>query len=117
MTSTVLSRQWVSVCAYNELLPERGAAALIGDVQIALVRTYDGEVYAVGNRDPFSGAYVLSRGIVGTHGDAPTLASPVFKQVFDLRTGICLTETDVHIPTYRASRDGDLVMVAVGETA
>ena len=40
--------------------------------------------------DPFSGAYVMARGLVGTRGDAPTVASPMYKQIFDLRTGRCL---------------------------
>jgi nitrite reductase (NADH) small subunit len=47
-------------------------------------------VLAVQNEDPVSGAFVMSRGIVGTRGDAPTVASPMYKQVFDLRTGECL---------------------------
>lgn len=90
----------VVVCGYDALLPERGVAALIGETQIALFRTYDGAVYALGNRDPFSQANVMSRGIVGSRGDIPTVASPMFKQVFDLRTGDCLDDPDVAIPTY-----------------
>ena len=42
------------------------------------------------NLDPYSRAHVISRGIVGTRQDAPTVASPMYKQVFDLRTGACL---------------------------
>ena len=91
---------WTAVCEYARLLPERGVAALVGSTQVAVVRTVDGMLHAVDNRDPFSGQFVLSRGIVGTHGDAPTLASPLFKQVFDLRTGACLTEPAVSIPVY-----------------
>src|SRR5690606_19701714 len=45
---------------------------------------------AVSNRDPYTGAQVMARGIVGTRDDAPTVASPLHKQVFDLRTGLCL---------------------------
>ncbi len=65
--------------------------------QVALFRTYDGAVYALDNQDPFSGANVLSRGIVGSRGDVPTVASPMYKQVFDLRTGACLDEPDVSV--------------------
>lgn len=90
----------VVVCAYDALLPERGVAALVGDRQLALFRTHDGAVHALGNRDPFSGANVLSRGIVGSRGDVPTVASPMFKQVFDLRTGLCLDEPEVRLPSY-----------------
>jgi nitrite reductase (NADH) small subunit len=88
------------VCEYQALLPERGVAALLGDVQIALFRTHDGEVFAIGNQDPFSRANVMSRGIVGSRGDVPTVASPMFKQVFDLRTGVCLDDPEVSVPVY-----------------
>ncbi|MBW9092901.1 nitrite reductase small subunit NirD [Microbacterium jejuense] len=86
---------WVRVCALSDLEVERGRAALLGGTQIALFLTRgtngrEGRVYAVSNFDPFSRANVISRGIVGTRQDAPTVASPMFKQVFDLRTGICL---------------------------
>jgi nitrite reductase (NADH) small subunit len=105
----------VTVCAYDALLPERGVAALIGQRQIALFRTHDGTVYAVDNHDPFSGANVMSRGIVGSRGDVPTVASPMFKQVFDLRTGICLDDPDVTIPTYGVLVVDGQVTVSVGD--
>ena len=71
---------------------ERGRAALLGGTQIALflLHTVGGRVHAVSNLDPYSRAHVISRGIVGTRQDAPTVASPMYKQVFDLRTGACL---------------------------
>lgn len=82
--------EWIGVCRLDDLAPERGAAALVGGTQVALFRTFDDVVYAVQQLDPFSGAFVMSRGIVGTRGEAPTVASPMYKQVFDLRTGECL---------------------------
>jgi len=91
---------WTTVCPFDRLQPERGVAALLGEVQVALVRTLDGTVHAIGNVDPFSGAAVLSRGIVGDRGGVPTIASPVYKQAFDLRTGVCLDDPDVSVPTY-----------------
>ncbi|TWD82030.1 nitrite reductase (NADH) small subunit [Kribbella amoyensis] len=103
------------VCAYEVLLPERGVAALLGDRQIALFRTYDGTVYALGNQDPFSGANVLSRGIVGSRGDVPTVASPMFKQVFDLRTGACLDDPDVRVPAYPVQIVDGQVLVSLGD--
>ncbi len=81
---------WVRVCRVVDLEPERGLAALIDGEQVALFRTHDDRIHAVQQLDPYSGAYVMSRGIVGTRGDAPTVASPMYKQVFDLRTGACL---------------------------
>jgi nitrite reductase (NADH) small subunit len=81
---------WVRVCALADLEVERGRAALLGGIQIALFLTHGGRVHAVSNFDPYSRANVISRGIVGSREDAPTVASPMYKQVFDLRTGACL---------------------------
>jgi nitrite reductase (NADH) small subunit len=99
------------VCRLEELTPDRGAVALVRGVQVAVfrVRASDGSdaVYALGNLDPFSGARVLSRGIVGDAGGVPKVASPVYKQAFDLRTGACLDDPDVSVPSYPATVDGD----------
>ena len=81
---------WVRVCSLTDLEVERGRAALLGSTQLALFLLHSGRVHAVSNLDPYSGANVISRGIVGTRQDAPTVASPMYKQVFDLRTGACL---------------------------
>lgn len=100
---------WTPVCRYDDLEPERGVAALLGDEQVALFRTFDGSLYAIGNQDPFSGAFVLSRGIVGTRGEIPTVASPLHKQVFDLRTGVCLDDTTAAVRKYAVrERDGSV---------
>ena len=86
----VLEPSWLPVCTVEDLPRERGACALVHGSQVALFRTFDDTVYAVQQLDPYSGAHVMSRGIVGTRGDTPTVASPMYKQVFDLRTGQCL---------------------------
>lgn len=84
---------WVRVCSLDDLEVERGRAALLGGTQIALFllhSTAGARVHAVSNFDPYSRANVIARGIVGTRDEAPTVASPMYKQVFDLRTGACL---------------------------
>jgi len=86
--------RWTAVCRLDDLAAERGAAALVGSEQVALVRLLDDCVLAVQQLDPFSGAHVMSRGIVGSRSidgtDVPTLTSPMYKQIFDLRSGRCL---------------------------
>jgi nitrite reductase (NADH) small subunit len=84
----------VAVCELSRLTPDLGVAALFGTVQVAIFLIADGRVFAVQNLDPFSGAYVLSRGITGTRGGIPTIASPIYKQVFSLETGECLATMD-----------------------
>ena len=90
---------WTEVCALADILPASGVCALIGDRQIAVVRCGDA-VYALGNFDPFSRAMVLSRGIVGDARGVPKITSPVYKQAFDLRTGRCLDDPTVAVPTW-----------------
>ncbi|WP_157247463.1 nitrite reductase small subunit NirD [Nonomuraea typhae] len=102
---------WTAVCRYSELLPERGVCALIQEHQIAIFRDYGGLVYAIGNRDPFSGAQILSRGIVGTRAGEPTVASPMHKQVFSLVTGACLDDATATVPVYPARLRGAHVEV------
>lgn len=107
-------RRWTTVCPYSRLEPERGVAALVDGEQVAVFRTYDDQLFAIGQRDPIAGAHVMSRGIVGSRGDIPTVASPLHKQVYDLRTGECLDVPGVRVPTYPVRcRDG-LVEVATG---
>ncbi|MHA6758494.1 nitrite reductase small subunit NirD [Streptacidiphilus sp. PAMC 29251] len=84
--------RWVGVSTLDRLTPGRGVALLLGDHQIAAFRDRAGALYALDNRDPFSGAYVLSRGLIGSRGEVPVLISPMYKQAFDLRTGVCLDE-------------------------
>lgn len=90
MTASVLTSTWVRVCSLDDLEIERGRAALLEGTQIAIFRLHNGHVHAVQNLDPYSGAHVMSRGIVGTRGEVSTVAGPMYKQVFDLRTGSCL---------------------------
>lgn len=81
---------WTGVCALDELVPERGVAALVDGRQVAVFRLADDRVVAVQQKDPYSGANVMSRGIVGSAGDVPTVTSPMYKQVWSLTTGECL---------------------------
>src|SRR4051812_46177666 len=83
---------WEDVCAIDDVLPGTGAAALVGGEQIAIVRTRSDALYAISNFDPFSKAFVLARGIVGDRAGVPKIASPIYKQSFDLQTGQCLDD-------------------------
>jgi nitrite reductase (NADH) small subunit len=96
-----VSAAWLDVCALDDLVPDTGECALVGNRQIALVRVGDA-VYAIDNFDPFSRAYVLSRGIVGCRGGVPKLASPMYKQSFSLVSGECLDDASVKVDVYPA---------------
>ncbi|HEU4425931.1 MAG TPA: nitrite reductase small subunit NirD [Pilimelia sp.] len=112
MNTDTSTQRWTAVCPYERLEPERGVAALVGGAQVAIFRAHDGQLFGIDHRDPIAGAYVMARGIVGSRGDVPTVASPLHKQVYDLRTGCCLDVAGVTLTTYPVRcRDG---LVEVG---
>jgi nitrite reductase (NADH) small subunit len=92
---------WTTACHYDFLTPNRGVGVLLPDgAQAALFRLDDGSLHAVGNIDPFSGAAVMSRGIVGDRGRRATVQTPIKKQAFALDDGSCLDNPDVALPVY-----------------
>ena len=92
---------WTAACRYDYLIPNRGVGVLLpGGVQAALFRLDDGSLHAIGNIDPFSGAAVMSRGIVGDRGGRATVQTPIKKQAFALADGACLDDPDIALPVY-----------------
>ncbi|MBX9640260.1 MAG: nitrite reductase small subunit NirD [Mycobacteriaceae bacterium] len=99
---------WTTACRYDHLIPGRGVGVLLDDgSQAALFRLDDGAVHAIGNVDPFSGAAVLSRGIVGDRGGRAMVQSPILKQAFALHDGSCLDDERVSVPVYPVRVTGD----------
>ena len=82
---------WEQVCRLDDLEECWGEAALVGTVQVALFRLPGDRLHAVGNIDPRTGAAVMARGIIGSRGAAPTVASPLHKEVYDLATGASIS--------------------------
>ena len=100
MTAQAAGEVWTPVCQVDRLPSDRGVTALVRGHAIAVFKTPDGRVYAIGNHDPFSRVGTLGRGIVGTRGDIPFVASTTARQAFDLRTGRCLDDASVSVPAY-----------------
>ncbi len=105
--------QWQQVCTQQDLVAGSGVAALVALEQVALfyLPEQSPSLYAIGNHDPIGGANVLSRGIVGDIGGELTVASPLYKQHFSLRTGVCLEQDDVSVPVWDVKLDGDRVLL------
>ena len=102
--------EWEDVCRLDQVLKGTGVCALVGGRQLAIVRT-DDAVYALDNFDPFSKAFVLSRGIVGDRGGVPKIASPIYKQSFDLRSGQCLDDPKVRVATWQVRAERGRVLL------
>lgn len=110
--------RWETICRFDRLQPGRGAAALLGPGQVALFRLSDPDgdadtVYVIDNIDPFSGAAVLSRGILGDRGDEPVVVSPVYKQAFSLLTGRCVDDPEWEVAVHQARVVDGWVQVAL----
>ena len=104
--------QWTTVCEKSDLPPNAGLCALVNGKQIALFysTTLD-QVFAIDNYDPIGKANVLSRGIIGSIDEAVVVASPLYKQHFDLRTGECLENPDMLVGVYPVEVTDDWVRV------
>lgn len=85
--------QWVTICQIDDIIPATGVCALLGQEQVAVFRPYhDERLFAISNIDPFFEASVLSRGIIAEHENELWVASPLKKQRFRLRDGLCMED-------------------------
>jgi nitrite reductase (NADH) small subunit len=108
--------QWQSVCNIDDLQPDSGICALVEGHQVAIFyMPKDSVVYAISNYDPIGNANVLSRGIIGDINGQPVVASPLYKQHFNLQTGSCLEDETVTIPAYAVRIENGSVQVSIAE--
>ncbi|MEM9037366.1 MAG: nitrite reductase small subunit NirD [Actinomycetota bacterium] len=111
LTDTDLAAMATAVAPVDRLPLDRGVAALVEGEPVAVFRLSDGAIYAIDHVEPFTGVPVLARGLVGSVGDVPTVASPLHKQRFDLRTGVCLDDPDHPVRTWPVEVADDVVHV------
>lgn len=103
---------WIDVCSINDLQPDSGVCALVGDQQVALFYlSRSQQVFAVNNFDPIGKANVLSRSMIGDMRGEPMLASPLYKQHYSLKTGSCFEYGDIKLTTYPVRIDRQRVEV------
>lgn len=108
--------EWIEVCESDDLQPDSGVCALVEGRQVAIFfMPKESMVYAVGNFDPIGKANVLSRGVIGDINGQPVVASPLYKQHFNLINGACLEDESVTIPVYTVRIENGRVQVGIGE--
>ncbi|WP_286729039.1 nitrite reductase small subunit NirD [Acinetobacter sp. UBA1297] len=104
---------WVEVCALDDITPSTGVAALVEDQSIAIFRVgSEKRVYALSNQDPFSKAFVMSRGIIGDLQGERVVASPIYKQHFSLATGRCLEDKDQKLLVFPSKIENGKVSIS-----
>ena len=106
---------WQAVCSRQDLVAHSGVVAWLAGAQIALFFLPDGQgggqVHAIHNRDPQSGANVVGRGLLGQLQGALVVASPLYKQHFRLADGLCLEQPDVSLKVWPARLAGERVEI------
>jgi nitrite reductase (NADH) small subunit len=55
---------------------------------------------------------VLSRGLVGSLGERIVVASPLYKQHYDLQTGACVETPELSVQAYAVRTEQGQLMVA-----
>lgn len=111
-----LEPRWHDICAESELVDNSGICALIEDQQIAiftLVTQGSRQLYAVSNWDPIGKANVIYRGIIGSVGETPVVASPLYKEHYSLETGLCIEKDEVSLQTFEIQLRDGRILVAV----
>ena len=104
---------WTDVCAVDDILPSTGVCALVEGRHVAVFRLDAERFYAIDNVDPKSGASVLSRGLLGNLGERIVVASPLYKNHFDLNTGECIEAAEHSVRVHSVRLDGGRVHVAL----
>ena len=110
-TDTALA--WTAVCAVADILPDTGVCGRVEGRHVAVFRVGADRFFAIDNVDPRSGASVLARGLVGSLGDRIVVASPLYKEHFDLRTGECLEAPGRSVRAHAVRVEAGRVLVAL----
>ncbi|OUS30323.1 nitrite reductase small subunit [Gammaproteobacteria bacterium 45_16_T64] len=109
------NNQWVPVCDASDLTSNIGICAKVDNKQVAIFKLEAaGEIklYGIDNHDPFSGSNVLSRGLVGDLKGQDVVASPIYKQHYNLETGQCLEDDDVKLTVYSVRDNAGKIEIA-----
>lgn len=92
---------WTDICANDDLIADTGLCALHEGEQVAIFKVaQSNEIFALQNYDPLGEANVLSRGLIGSVGDEKVIISPLYKQRFNLKSGLCLEDQNVQLKIY-----------------
>jgi len=109
---------WIDVCGVDDLVANSGVCALVEQTQVAIFyMPEDDAVYAINNYDPFSLINILSRGLIGDIQGEPMVSSPIYKQHFSLKTGLCLEDDTVKVDSYAIRIEGERVEVNLNGVA
>ncbi|MDB5818885.1 MAG: nirD [Rhizobacter sp.] len=107
------TRAWTRVCPIEDIIPNGGVCALVQGRHVAVFRLGLEQLFAIDNIDPKSGASVLSRGLVGNLADRLVVASPIYKNHFDLTSGECIEAAEHSVKAHDVRAHEGVVFVAL----
>lgn len=121
-SKNIADSQWLKACHVDDLVINSGVCVLLNEQAIALYAqtNYVGKdadatlnVFALSNIDPVTQASVLSRGLLGSTGDTLFVASPIYKERYNLETGECIDNDDLSVQSYPTKIVDAFVYIAV----
>ncbi|SFX32033.1 nitrite reductase small subunit NirD [Marinospirillum alkaliphilum] len=106
-THNLTEARWHKVCQEEDLVAHSGVAVLIqpasGVPQSVALFWLPGQqpaLYALAHLDPLIGVEVLAHGLLCESGGVWSVASPLYKQHFQLKDGRCLEQPDTCLQTW-----------------
>ncbi|WP_150275800.1 nitrite reductase small subunit NirD [Paenibacillus tepidiphilus] len=97
----------------QDFLPQIGRVVVAGNVELAVFRTSDGNIYAVENRNPHPKGGPLAEGIVS----GKYLYDPLYDWKIDLTTGEVQAPDQGRVAAYEVTLDGEKVYVSLTGSA
>ncbi len=105
-------KSWIQVCFEDDLMNDTGVCAKVNNQQIAIFKSSRlNQLFAISNYDPIGEANVLSRGIIGSLGEQVVVASPLYKEHYDLRTGNCVEKPEYSVTVYPVKIENGVVQI------
>jgi NAD(P)H-dependent nitrite reductase large subunit/NAD(P)H-dependent nitrite reductase small subunit len=110
--------EWIFAGKVSEYPCNGGLAVKHGDNELAIFhmpkQSSELQWLATQNICPHRQARTISRGLVGElSSGAITVADPIYKMTFDLRTGNGIANPNLNLSTFQVKVDGDQVLVRV----
>ncbi len=111
------SARWRPLCQRKDLVAHSGVVAWLDGEQVALFHVPDsetgGQVFAIANKDPKSGANVIGRGLLGQLQGDLVIASPLYKQHYRLADGSCVEYPEQRLRVWPVRLQGEQVEIGL----
>ncbi len=106
--------RWVDCGPVSNYKKGGGAAVKISKSELAVWHHLGTDKwYAAQNSCPHKQLQVLSRGLVGFHGDVPKVACPIHKNTYNLDTGKGISNPGYNLSTFNVKEEGGTIFVQV----